>query len=480
MIKLINKYKELSAPVKASVWFAICGFFQNGISMLITPIFTRVMLEAEYGRYSVYISWYNIISLIATLNLAAGVYTRGLIKNEDDQDAFSSSLLGLSTTSILVFTVIYFIFHHAVNDIVGLNTYLMISMFAEMWAISAYQFWSNRERVAYRYKKLVILTVAFVVLRPLISLIAILNVDTAHQVEARATAVILVNFTLFAGLYISIFKKGKKYFTGKYWIYALKFNLPLIPHYLSQIILNQSDRIMIGKYCTNAEVGYYSVAYTLASAMTIFNSAISSTMNPWIYRNIKSKNYSAIGRISNYILLLIAGMNLVIIFMAPEVLSILAPKRYRSALWVIPPVSAGVYFTFLYNLFATFEYYFEKTWWTTIGTVICAGANVILNAIFIPLFGFVAAGYTTLICYILYAFAHYCFMRKINKQFMDGYKVYNPKIILSIGAGLIICAGIMMLLYDYILIRYLMLLFTAVIVWIKRNSIISLFKSLKK
>jgi O-antigen/teichoic acid export membrane protein len=477
--KLLGKYSKLGSPVKASFWFMVSGFLQKGISMLTTPIFTRIMTETEYGRYSVYNSWYNIISIIVTLNLAAGVYTRGLIKNEDDQDVFSSSMQGLSTTCIILFSVIYYVFHNSLNNLIGLSSYLMAVMFVDMWSTSAYQFWSNRERVAYRYKKLVALTVAFTILRPLTSVFAVYNVPLDLQVEARVSIGVMVNVILFVGLFISIFKKGKRYYNLEYWKYALLFNLPLIPHYLSQIVLNQTDRIMINYFCGPAEAAYYSVAYSLAMVMLIFNSAVSSTMNPWIYRSIKEKNYKKIGDISYIILIVIAFVNFIIIALAPEVLRIMAPSSYYTAVWIIPPVTASIYFMFLYNLFATFEYYFGKTRWVMYASVLGAILNIVLNAVFIPMFGFIAAGYTTLVCYILYSLAHFYFLKKVSKDYMDGYKVYNLKIILAIGLLLIAASGLMLVLYDYILARLCLLslaIFFAILHKSKIKSVLSILK----
>ena len=161
--KLKAYYEGMQPPIKASLWFLICGFLQKGISLLTTPIFTRVMTDAEYGRYNVYNSWLGVVQIIVSLNLAAGVYTRGLVKNEEDQDRFSSALLGLSTTSILVWSVLYAIFHNLINQWLGLSTMLMVAMLMEIWAHTAYQFWSNRERVNFRYKKLVALTLIYVI-----------------------------------------------------------------------------------------------------------------------------------------------------------------------------------------------------------------------------------------------------------------------------------------------------------------------------
>ena len=198
--KLIGRYKTMQAPVKASLWFLVCGFLQKAISMLTTPIFTRIMTDAEYGRFSVYNSWLGIVQVIVSLNLAAGVYTRGLVKNELDQDRFSSSMLGLSTTCILICSVGYAIFQTEINQLLDMSTNLMIAMLVESWAHTAYQFWSNRERVNYRYKNLVVLTLVYVFLRPLMGVLLVLFANPDAQVEARVLATVGVNLVLFTGL----------------------------------------------------------------------------------------------------------------------------------------------------------------------------------------------------------------------------------------------------------------------------------------
>lgn len=478
--KIIDRYQSLRAPVKASLWFLICGFLQKGISMLTTPIFTRIMTDVEYGHFSVYNSWLGIVQIIVSLNLAAGVYTRGLVKNEADQDRFSSSMLGLSTTCILFFSAIYVLFHQEINKLLGMPTMLMIAMLLESWAHAAYQFWSNRERVHYRYKKLVILTLIYVILRPLLGVLFVLKARPEQQVEARVLATVGVNLVLFTGLYWSIAKKGKHFFDKQYWLYALRFNIPLVPHYLSQIVLNQSDRLMINRICGPREAAYYSVAYTIAMVLQILNNSVSATMNPWIYKTIKKGELDKIAPISYVVLLVIGLMNIAVILIAPEVLQILAPGRYQIAVWVIPPVTVSVYFMFLYNLFATFEYYYEKTHYVTAATMVGAVLNVLLNAWLIPKFGFVAAGYTTLLCYILYSFAHYFFMKKICETYTNSYNVYDAKTIMAIGIGLMIFAALIAVLYNRTVIRYLLLLCLGILAVLKRNLLVGLVKRIKQ
>lgn len=478
--KLINYYKNIQAPVKASLWFLICGFLQKGISMLTTPLFTRIMTEAEYGRFSVYNTWVGLIQIVASLNLAAGVYIRGLVKNEKDQDRFSSAMLGLSTTCILVWCGIYALFHETVNRWLGMSTLLMIAMFIQIWTHSTYHFWTNRERGAYRYKKLVALTLVYVILRPLLGMICVLCADKTNQAEARILTTVLVDVVLFSMLFISMMRKGRKFYHKEYWHYALKFNIPLVPHYLSQIVLNQSDRLMINSLCGPAEAAYYSVAYSIAMVLEILNNSVAATMNPWIYRALQDKEYKKIGKLSCYVIGLIAVLNLAVVLCAPEMMKVLAPNSYQAALWVIPPVTVSVFFSFLYTLFVAVEYHFEKTHYVTIATIIGAVLNIVLNALLIPVFGFVAAGYTTLACFILYAFAHYYFMRKVIKQYLSGVEIYNVRIIFLIGAALLIGSGVIMLLYKTVAIRYgLLLLILIALLW-KRKMLAGLVQTLKK
>ena len=475
-----NEYDKLKAPIKASLWFVICGFFQKGISMITTPIFTRIMTEAEYGRYNVYISWFQILQILVSLNLASGVYMRGLVKNKDDENRFTSSMMGLSTSWIIGCFLVYICFSGTINRLIGLSTLLMGAIFVEIWSTAAYQFWSSRNKNHYRYKALVIVTFLYTTLRPIVGVICVKSVAINEQVEARAISASIITFLFFVWIYIYLMRKGGIFFIKKYWIYGLTFNLPLIPHYLSQIVLNQADRLMINSICGANYAAYYSVAYVIANTLQILNSSITSTMSPWMYRAIDNKEYSSIGKVSYSILGLIAILNLLIIAIAPEIMKIMAPSNYSNAIWVIPPVTASVYFMFLYNLFAVFEYYFEKTNYIMISSVIAAVLNIILNAVFIPRFGYIAAGYTTLFCYIVYSFAHYYFMRKVIKKNIDGDKIIKLSVVLKIGIAVLLFSTVLMLLYNYPIIRLTVFTIMILVLIMKRKWIIEQYRIINR
>ena len=85
---------------------------------------------------------------------------------------------------------------------------------------------------------------------------------------------------------------------------------------------------------------------------------------------------------------------------------------------------------FLYNLFGNIEFYYEKTLFIMVASCVGAILNGVLNAAFIPIFGYYAAGYTTLFCYAVFAVSHYVFYRIIVRKKADVKGIYNGKIIL--------------------------------------------------
>ncbi len=477
----IDKYKTMSLPVKMSFWYLVCNFIQKGIGMISTPIFTRIMVDVEYGRYSVYLAWYSVISTLITLSISGNCFTRALIVTDDKskREQLASSLMGLVVTLISTFAIIYFLFAEQINYWTGLNNYLFVMMLIDCTLITASQFWLNSKRVIYKYKSIVVLTLSYTFLRPFLAVLCVFYAPVNAQVEARVTGVAVANILLFSGLLIYIFAKGKFFYIKDNWKYALSFCIPLIPHYLSKTILNESDRIMIGNYCGTEYVGYYSIAYTIAAIMTIFNSSVAQSLDPWIYTSIKNRNLDKIGIVSYKIISFIAIINFFVMVIAPEVLSILAPSNYSQALWVIPPVTASVFFTFMYDLFASFQFYFKKTNLIAIGSCIGAFLNIILNIIFVPTFGFIAAGYTTLVCYILFGFFHYIFMKKTCMEYLDGYKVYNAKIIFGVGALLVFGSFLTTVLYSYTLIRYCILSIIIFILLLYKNKIIDIFSNIR-
>ena len=280
-----------------------------------------------------------------------------------------------------------------------------------------------------------------------------------------------VSVQALVGLVFFVFNvyKGKKLFVKKYWIFALKFNLPLIPHYFSMIMLSQVDKIMISHYYGNKEAGIYGLAQQISLAMNIILTGITSSLMPWTYHRL-SKNES-IKNVCNIILLFFSTLSILIVLVVPEVLKIMSTSEYMEAIWVMPPITISVFFTLIYSYFVNVEFYLEESKYVMIASALCAGIKIVLNCICIPNMGYISAGYTTLICYMILALIHYFFMIKCIKKNSLNVKIYNYKFIVMVSIILTVISIILTLFYDYIVIRYILFFIIVSLVMLNMKKI---------
>ena len=111
-------------------------------------------------------------------------------------------------------------------------------------------------------------------------------------------------------------------------------------------------------------------------------------------------------------------------------------------------------------------------------SVIGALLNIILNYIFIKQFGYMAAGYTTLACFMVYSIAHYVLMRKVCRECCDGGYPYDTKKIVLITMPFLVFGFIFMVTYDFPVIRYGLAAVVVIVVIIMRKRIIGIVKNI--
>lgn len=480
LFKLKNLYNSMSTPAKASIWFLVCNILQMGLNVLTTPIFTRIMSQEEFGITNTYNSWRSILMIFTSLNLSYGVFNNAMVKYEDShtRDVYVSSMQGLYCLVTMLFFVVYLIFSKPINDLMNMPEQMILLLFADLFTYPALLFWSGRQRYEFKYKWLVVVTILMSVVNVTISIVFVFFSD--NKALAKVAAGVLVNI-LFCGFFLIYhFIKGKKLVVWSFWKYALAFNIPLIPHYLSEMILTQSDRIMITKYDSAAATANYSIAYSIVLIMQMITSAISASFLPWAYGCMKKKDYAAIKKMGNILTLLISGCIFLITLFVPEIIYIFAGKAYMGSIYCIPSIALSIVFIYMYELFSTVEFYCEKNIFVMIASVIAAGLNVFLNWCFIPIYGYYAAGYTTLFCYVMYALGHFCVYKMVCKKTLNIKAIYDGRFLLAILLAMCVFTLLINVIYDKPVLRYLAAIIVVVIMFLKREVLLERLKTIKE
>lgn len=472
--KIWNIYIALPASARASLWFVLCSIMQKGIQFITVPIFTRVLSTQEYGQFTLYQSWLNVFTIFASLMLYSSVFNNGMIRYGEQKDRFIAALQGLSTTSTVVLFLLYLGSVDLWEQFVGLPRIVMLSMFMEMLLYPALQYWSMRQRYEFKYRTLVLVTLAMSALNPVLGLLAVRT--TEEKGVARILTVSLLNACVGLVFYIYNFAKGKCFCIRECWIYALRFNLPLIPHFLSTVVFSQSDRIMIEKMFGATPTAIYSLAYSLGVVMSIVYTAITDSLVPWIYQQCQAETYERIGPLASRITVLVALITLMPIAMAPELVAIMGPQDYAPAMWGVPPVAVASFLSFFCTLFSSIEFYFEKTKFVMVASCVSAIINVLLNLLLMPIFGYLAAAYTTVICYVILTLAHYGFMQLAYHANVGRGAVYNRKVLVFITLALVLVSTALTLLYPYPAARYVFVTILLIIGAIRWKSIVALVR----
>lgn len=484
---IYDKYQSLSEPVKASLWYTICNVLNKGFSLLTTPIFTRILTEEEYGIFAVFQSWYSIILIFSSLNIFLGGYTKGLLLYREDRERFTSSLLSLTTIITCCIGIIYLLNVDFWTRVFNIPPVLMAFMFIELTVMPAIEFWSARERFDFKYKKYVIVSLAMSVLSLCGGAAAVILSD--NKLEARVYSDVLAKAVFAVVIYVMLLVRGRTIYVKEYWLYALKFNIPLLPHYLSQYVLNQSDRIMISRMIGNDKAAFYSVAYTISMMMLLIVNAINSSLTPFLYKLIdkierEEDTYqnvrTRIRKVVTPLLVLVSCLCIITMAFAPEVICIFGGAKYAEAIYVIPPIAASVYFIFVYSVFSNIEYYYQKTSFIALATTLSAGLNLILNNVCIRKYGYFAAGYTTLLCYICLSICHYIgYKITLKKEICLQDELYDIKAILLNTAVVLLAMLLMTFCYRYILLRYTIVLLLFVFIVMKKDFLIEMIKTFK-
>lgn len=468
--KLLKKYEGFPLQVKLAFWLTFSNLVQKGISVLTVPVFARLMSTGEYGKYSTYLSWLSIATIICTLRLTGGVYNKGLSKYKDDQNGFCLAIQYTTSIVTVVFFLIYLVFHKAVNQFTDMSIVITSLLFLEVFFSTSMGFWSVRQQYSYKYKNVLAGTLTYAVLNPILGIIFVVIARQEFRGTARILSTVLAQVLVGAFFYVINIINGRAQFKREYSLFAIKFNLPLIPHYFSEYILNQSDRVMIQKFCSYTEVALYSVSYNAGMLLTILTGSINQAITPWLYQSLDNKDFEKIGKVLYSMALIILFPILVFIALAPEMILVLAGNKYADAVYVIPPVTGSIVFLFFYTSFANIEFYYDYNRFTMYISMIGAVMNIVLNYIFIRVFGFVAAGYTTFACYLIYFMGHYLFVEHIIFSKFGRHLIGISKIVGLTGA-LIIFMIVMSFSYQNVFIRYAILLLILTVVFIKRKII---------
>lgn len=442
--------------VKAGTWYFICNFITNALNFITAPIFTRIIPKAAYGEYNNFISWYGILGCIITINVSTTI-VRAKYDFKDEFNSYITSVLLMATTYTSILYIFVWLFKDIFTSFLNMNMLCVTLIFISSLAQIPVAVFQIIQRLEYKYKLNILITLVTSLMTSLLSVILVLKWDDKFMAKVIGSQMPAIVISIGIFLYFLLQWQKPKW---KHWKYACIIAFPYIPHMLAGNILSGLDRVMITDIRGAEETATYSVAGNCVAIMAIFSSCINLAIQPWQTEKLHNKSYNQIKKVTNIVFLLFTLMCGYLIILAKEIVIIIGGERYSAAAAIMPPLVIGCLFQFIFGFYVMVEQYEKKTLGMAIATLAAAFTNWGLNKMLIPQYGYQVAAYTTMFSYCLSFVIHYFLLRRLKLH-----TLFDTRIIVGLTIIISLFSVVVSMLDTFI--RYsLIVVMTGTIVYI--------------
>ncbi len=435
--------------------------------ILSLPIISKYLSELDFGVNGIIISIVGAISVLSTLGLRI-ILVNTFYKNSGQYKWAWRQIYGflilwnLVYAVLLAFILFFFIPSEAKQnqwEIILLNV-LPIVFFGPTATLCStyYQLKQKPMQIATR-------TMVFGGLTVLLNIyfIAFLKMGYMGWFLSTCISSMLTNISYWIPLNRSLGMSPIFNFKWRLIKKNLSVALPTVPHYYSGYLLNSSDRMVMSFLnVPTANVGIYNAAYTVGNLMQQVGMASGLAIGPLMYEAYKKQNEQAARNLTFILQLAFFAITFISSIWLKEIFFILIKNETLNKAYPL-----GIIIVMAYNYrpmyFGTTNklMYLEKTKLLVKVTFVAGLINVLLNLIFIPIWGYKVAAYTTFIALMYMGYAGYFF-----KQFKQNNSVkFYPflwitlTVLLTVLATLLVEAHLSIKILSTILISLISLLF---------------------
>ena len=438
---------ETKRVVKNSALTFTTNMLSKILTLVLVIFLARYLGVEGYGKLSFVLSFTGLFAVFGNFGLSI-LLNRLVARDKKKVNYyFSNALVISSILNILTFFVIMMFAWMLRYDDLTIKLIFIGALFVifqnfktsfqsvyEAFERMHYVFWTRLSKVVLR----LVLVLFFIYMQQGLEIILI----TYALVEF---IMMFVDFWV----YNKYIEKLRFKFETKLWKGMMKSAIPFGVAGVFMTIYDKIDVTMISKMVPNSDVaiGFYSSSYELMSSLMFIGMAISGALAPIAYRAFLNNKKKLI-RIytDSFKLFLILSIPIAVggTILADKIIYLIYGAQYSGA---IPALKVLIWATifnfqmFAFGLALNSMNLEKETMKATIYSVIF---NVVANLIFIPIYGYIAAAYTTVGSVFVYSV--YCYIITQKKLV----KVNLLKILVPIIASAFFMGAVLMLIKNHI------------------------------
>lgn len=368
--------------------FSIGTWLSLTVSFLSTPITSHLISPEEFGKASFFSTIYSLLLLVilsGTLNSLMRFYYK---YEEKNMLFYSSLLIPLFGISILTFLLLFlkeplaffFKFDSAILFSITMILSILFGVF-QQYIITLLRV----QQKGMLYSFLNVLT-QVVNLSVVLLYCLLIGKNFYAMVFAQLFSYFVVSFI---GIFLVKNSVGKVKINFEITKEVFKYGYPFLFSGVVWWIVSGTDKIMIRLYRDFSELGLYSAANKLVSAMGVFTSGFNTMWYPYIYEKYEKegeKIKERISKIFNYVTFLVIILSISIMLLK-DLIFLLFARQYRQAANVSPFLLTYPAIMSMAVVAARGIDFKNKTFWFIVSDAFGAGINVLLNFLLIPILG---------------------------------------------------------------------------------------------
>jgi O-antigen/teichoic acid export membrane protein len=187
----------------------------------------------------------------------------------------------------------------------------------------------------------------------------------------------------------------------------LGYGLPLVPAALASWAMFAVDRTLLASMRGLHEVGYYALASKLAAPLFLLLNAFAAAWIPFVLEQPERRRLELRARALTAVVAAAGIAFVALLLIAPWLLNVLGGPAFRHSLAAVPGLAVGWLAWGVAFVLSTEFMVSRRTKVVAAATGASAVANIILNVILIPAFGFVGAAWASAATFVLLAAVYF-------------------------------------------------------------------------
>jgi O-antigen/teichoic acid export membrane protein len=389
---------------KDAVIYAIGNIGARGASFLLIPLYTYSLSVADYGLLAtllltsqIMITFMGLGARTAFIRFAAEYQSQNLMGRLLGSSVLINLAGGLIVSGIAI-SFLLPLFRQALHTDDVLEYMVLtccVAMSQSLWVHGITYYRARGESLKY---------ILFCISAPV--LLIIINAWFLLILPGAVKEALLSQVIVYSGLCLFVFldvfpKNGIEVSIPLIWK-LVQFGFPLIFVMSGDLIMDASAVYFLGYFGDLEQVAIYSLGQKISQiSQMVLILPFQSAYEPFVYSNINTPAIrAAIAKVLTYLMLSFAFVAFCIVFIARDLLPIIAPPDYSPAYLVIFLLLPGIAFQGVYYVGESLLHIKNKTYVTATSVAIFTALSMIANFLLIPFWGMYGAIFVFYVTYI--------------------------------------------------------------------------------